>query len=221
MDLRALCLALLLMPLAQAADVAVETAASRLPDPHLDPERSKRGYVGAEICAECHQAEFDLWKDSDHDLAMTQATPQTVLGNFDDAEIEVHGVTSRFFRRDDAFFVRTDGPDGELRDYPIRYTFGWSPLQQYLIALPGGRLQALGLAWDTRSPEEGGQRWFHLYPDIDPNAQMDHRNPLHWTAADQTWNYQCADCHSTDLQKRYDAELQVYDTRYAEINVAG
>ncbi|WP_373506471.1 tetratricopeptide repeat protein [Thiocapsa sp.] len=221
MDLRALCLALLLMSSAQAADVPVEAAhRSTGSDPHLDPERTQRGYVGAAVCAECHQTEFDLWKGSDHDLAMTQATPDTVLGNFDDAEIEVHGVKSRFFRRDGGYVVQTDGPDGELRDYPIRYTFGWSPLQQYLIEFPGGRLQALGLAWDTRSPEQGGQRWFHLYPDPDPNGPMDHRNPLHWTAADQTWNYQCADCHSTDLQKRYDAEQKVYDTRYAEINVA-
>lgn len=221
MDLRALCLALLLMSSAQAADVPVEAAPrSTGSDPHLDPERSQRGYVGAAVCAECHQAEFDRWKGSDHDLAMTLATPDTVLGNFDDAQIEAHGVKSRFFRRDGGYVVQTDGPDGELRDYPIRYTFGWSPLQQYLIEFPGGRLQALGLAWDTRSPEQGGQRWFHLYPDPDPNAPMDHRNPLHWTAADQTWNYQCADCHSTDLQKRYDAEQKVYDTRYAEINVA-
>ncbi|EGV20449.1 tetratricopeptide repeat protein [Thiocapsa marina] len=221
MDLRALCLALLLMPAAQAADVPVESASRTTEsDPHLDPEREQRGYMGAAVCAECHQAEFDLWKGSDHDHAMTEATPDTVLGDFDDAEIEAHGVKSRFFRRDSGYFVQTDGPDGELRDYPIRYTFGWSPLQQYLIEFPGGRLQALGLAWDTRSPEQGGQRWFHLYPDADPDAPMDHNNPLHWTAADQTWNYQCADCHSTDLQKRYDAEQHVYDTRYAEINVA-
>jgi Tfp pilus assembly protein PilF len=221
MDLRAICLALLLIPSVQAADAPVEAAArSTGSDPHLDPQRGERGYVGAAVCGECHQKELELWKGSDHDRAMTEATPQTVLGNFDDAEIEVHGVKSRFVRRDGGYVAQTDGPDGELRDYPIRYTFGWSPLQQYLIAFPGGRLQALGLAWDTRSPEEGGQRWFHLYPDIDPGSPMDHRNPLHWTAADQTWNYQCADCHSTDLQKRYDAERQVYDTRYAEINVA-
>ena len=221
MDLRILWLVLLLIPAAQAADVPVE-AASRFTesDPHLDPERAHRGYMGTVVCAECHQAEFDLWKGSDHDLAMTQATSETVLGNFDDVQIQAHGVTSRFFRRDGGYFVQTDGPDGQLRDYSIRYTFGWSPLQQYLIAFPGGRLQALGLAWDTRSPEQGGQRWFHLYPDPDPNAPMDHRNPLHWTGAEQTWNYQCADCHSTDLQKRYDPEQQVYDTRYAEINVA-
>ena len=31
--------------------------------------------------------------------------------------------------------------------------------------MPGGRLQALGIAWDSRPKERGGQRWLHLYPD--------------------------------------------------------
>ncbi len=185
-------------------------------DPRLDPARAERGYVGAAICGECHQKELALWQGSHHDLAMQEASPETVLGDFDGAELLAHGIRSRFFRRDGRFMVHTDGPDGELRDYAVRYTFGWYPLQQYLIELPGGRVQSLGLAWDSRSEALGGQRWFHLYPD----ASMDHRHPLHWTARDQIWNYQCADCHSTDLQKRYDPARDVYDTRYAEINVA-
>ncbi len=212
MDLRAFALVALLFPLALAADPSAGPSA----DPLIDPDRVERGYVGVAVCGECHQKEMDLWKGSHHDLAMKEATPDTVLGDFNDAEITVHGVTSRFFRRDGHFFVHTDGPDGELKDYAIRYTFGWYPLQQYLIEFPGGRLQSLGLAWDSRPQDQGGQRWFHLYP----NEAMDHTNPLHWTAPDQTWNYQCADCHSTDLQKRYDPESDTYDTRYAEINVA-
>lgn len=216
MDLRSLALALLLIPLAQAAGVPLNPASDAGPDPRLDPDRGERGYVGAALCGECHAKELEAWKGSHHDLAMKEATPETVLGDFDDAQLEAHGVRSRFHRHEGGFYVHTDGPDGQLRDYPIRYTFGWYPLQQYLVELPGGRLQALGLAWDSRPKEQGGQRWFHLYP----NESMDYRNPLHWTAADQTWNYQCADCHSTDLQKRYDPERNAYDTRYAEINVA-
>jgi hypothetical protein len=61
--------------------------------------------------------------------------------------------------------VRTDGPDGAPTDYRVAYTFGVDPLQQYLIAMPGGRLQAFSIAWDTRPEAAGGQRWFHLYPD--------------------------------------------------------
>lgn len=68
-------------------------------------------------------------------------------------------------RDGEKFIARTDGPDGALNDYPIAYTFGVYPLQQYLIAVPSGRYQALGIAWDSPPKEQGGQRWFHLYPD--------------------------------------------------------
>ncbi|MEW8553989.1 MAG: tetratricopeptide repeat protein [Candidatus Thiodiazotropha sp.] len=173
-------------------------------------------YVGASVCIECHQSEGRAWKGSHHDLAMAEATVETVLGNFDDAEYTAHGVTSRFYRKDGLFFVRTDGPDGELHDYPIRYTFGRYPLQQYLIEFPRGHVQSLGLAWDSRSLEDGGQRWFHLYP----NEPMDATHPLHWTARDQTWNYQCAECHSTGLRKNYDLTTDSYQTNFTEINVA-
>ena len=94
--------------------------------------------------------------------------------------------------------VRTDGPDGKLADFEIKYTFGVSPLQQYLIEFPGGRYQTLGIAWDARPKGEGGQRWFHLYP----NEKIDHKDQLHWTGLYQNWNLQCAACHSTNLQER-------------------
>lgn len=173
-------------------------------------------FVGSAQCAQCHLAESQAWQGSHHDLAMAIPTEDTVLGDFANARVEAHGVTSQFYRRDGGYFVRTDGPDGELREYPVRYTFGWYPLQQYLVALPNGRLQALGLAWDSRPAEEGGQHWFHLYPD----EAMSHRHPLHWAGREQNWNYQCAECHSTDLRKHYDPVSDGYRTSYAEIDVA-
>ncbi|WP_242476896.1 tetratricopeptide repeat protein [Halochromatium glycolicum] len=174
-------------------------------------------FVGSTSCEVCHADEAALWRGSHHDLAMAEPSDATVLGDFNDAELTAHGVSSRFFRRDDAWFVRTDGPDGALHDYRIAYTFGWQPLQQYLIAFPDGRLQALGLAWDSRPAAEGGQRWFHLYPD---EPAMGPEHPLHWTSRDQTWNYQCADCHSTGLEKGYDLAADRYATSWAEIDVA-
>ncbi|MGH7906998.1 MAG: tetratricopeptide repeat protein, partial [Candidatus Binataceae bacterium] len=112
------------------------------------------------------------------------------------------------------FMVRTDGPDGTLHEYQIKYTFGVSPLQQYLIAFSGGRLQAFGVAWDSRPHAAGGQRWFALYPG--PKSRSDQRR---WTAIDQTWNYMCADCHSTNVRKNYDPQTRAYATTYAEIDV--
>ena len=111
-------------------------------------------YLGSERCADCHEAEYRAWQGSHHDLAMQAPTPATVLGDFDDARFDYNGVETRFFRRGDAFVVRTDGPDGRLADYEVAYVFGVYPLQQYLLPLADGRLQALSVAWDARPAEE-------------------------------------------------------------------
>jgi tetratricopeptide (TPR) repeat protein len=173
------------------------------------------GYVGAGVCAECHERQSASWKGSDHDLAMREATKETVLGDFNGAQFTAHGETSTFSRREGRYFVRTGGPDGKLQDYEIAYTFGVRPLQQYLIAFPHGRYQALDIAWDTRPREEGGQRWFHLQPD----EKITHDDVLHWTGIAQNWNTMCADCHSTNLRKGYRPDEDRYETTWSEINV--
>ena len=121
-------------------------------------------FVGSETCAGCHRAEAELWRGSQHKHAMEHATDKSVLGDFNDASFDYYGVHSRFFRKDGKFLVETDGPDGKLATFEVKYTFGVDPLQQYLIEFPDGRLQALSIAWDSRPKDEGGQRWFHLYP---------------------------------------------------------
>ena len=173
-------------------------------------------YVGAQTCAGCHAQQQAAWAQSDHARAMQVANETTVLGDFADRRFAYGAVGSTFFRREGRYMVRTDGPDGKLADFEIKYTFGVRPLQQYLIELPGGRLQALSIAWDARSREAGGQRWFHLYP----SEKIDFRDELHWTRRQQNWNYMCADCHSTNLRKNYDSAANRYATTWSEINVA-
>ena len=173
-------------------------------------------FVGAAACAGCHAAETQAWHGSQHDQAMQEATPAAVLGDFADASITHYGVTSRFYRKGDGYFVTTEGPDGAMHEYEIDYTFGVYPLQQYLVAFPDGRWQALPLAWDARPGEEGGQRWFHLYPD----EQIPHGDELHWTGTNQNWNWMCADCHSTNLRRNYDLPTDSYRTTFSALNVS-
>ena len=149
-------------------------------------------------------------------MAMLPATTATVLGDFNHVNFANGRTISTFFRKDSKFIVRTDGPGGVLRDYEIEYTFGVYPLQQYLIAMPGGRLQALGIAWDSRPRGRGGHRWFFLYP----GQSIASSDRLHWTGIDQNWNYMCADCHSTNVRKNYDLRTHTYATSYSEIDVA-
>jgi Flp pilus assembly protein TadD len=168
-------------------------------------------YVGKNECVDCHAAEFAAWQNSHHDLAMQHASMQTVLGDFDNATFEKDGVTSRFFMRDGSHRVETDNENGDLQEFEIAYTFGVTPLQQYLIEFDDGRLQTLPIAWDVP-----GKRWFHVYPD----EAIPHSDVLHWTGRQQNWNYMCAECHSTNLQKNYDLKADRFDTRWSEINVS-
>ncbi|MBN4053691.1 ammonia-forming cytochrome c nitrite reductase subunit c552 [Haliea sp. AH-315-K21] len=176
---------------------------------------SAQEFVGSAECGACHQEAYDNWQQSHHRHAMEEANVDSVLGDFADASFDYLGSTTRFYQRDDEFFVETDNSTGELEEFEIAYTFGFYPLQQYLVEFPDGRIQALSISWDSRPEAEGGQRWYHLYPE----EEIDADDPLHWTGAFQNWNSRCASCHTTDLNKNYSIESNSYDTQWAEINV--
>jgi predicted CXXCH cytochrome family protein len=173
-------------------------------------------YAGTAECASCHKAAYQNWLESDHRHAMEEASPQSVLGDFKDATFDYAGTRSRFFQRDGKYYVETDNAKGKIETFQVSYTFGHYPLQQYLISFPDGRMQALSIAWDSRTADRSGQRWYHLYP----NQKVTHDDPLHWTGAFQNWNSRCASCHSTGLVRNYSSETNRYDSRWQEINVA-
>lgn len=196
----------------RAGEAPAETTATRADGTASGTAR----YVGRGACASCHREQVEQYTGSHHDLAMQKPSAQAVLGDFRDATFTYAGTTSRFTTRDGRFIVRTDGPDGQLQDFEVAYVFGVYPLQQYLVAFPGGRYQALSIAWDARPKVEGGQRWYHLYPD----ERVTHRDVLHWTRFGQNWNAQCATCHSTNLRKNYDQDTDTYATSFSEIDVS-
>lgn len=192
------------------------------------PALSADSYVGSEVCSDCHDSEYKDWQQSHHWHAMAVASEQSVLGDFNNSEFTYNGITSRFYKKGGEFFVKTDNADGQLEEFKITYTFGYKPLQQYLIDFPDGRKQVLSIIWDTRPTSEGGQRWYHLYPEhdslshgdsINNNDPIDSENPLHWTGSFFNWNSRCASCHSTELNKNYDSNTNTYNTEWFEINV--
>ncbi|TVS08064.1 MAG: ammonia-forming cytochrome c nitrite reductase subunit c552 [Planctomycetaceae bacterium] len=179
-------------------------------------------YVGSHSCIECHQDYYELWRGSHHDLAMNLATPETVLGDFDDVHFEHHGIHSRLFRRDGKYMVHTEGPDGQMDDFEIQWVFGVTPLQQYMVEFDRtddhaenevARVQVLRITWDTERRE-----WFYL-PPPDVKERLAPDDDLHWTGVAQRWNNMCAYCHSTNLQKNYDHDTAQYRTTWSEINV--
>ncbi len=175
------------------------------------PPNKKATYVGSKTCAECHQTEMKKWHGSDHDLAMDLATPEFVLGDFENTSLSHHGVTSKMSRKGDKYFVETEGPDGQHEKFEVKYVFGYRPLQQYLTELKKGRIQVLPVTWDTEN-----KRWYYVSPDK-PYGTDD---PLHWTGTAQNWNHMCADCHSTNFKKGYDVKTDTYHSTFSEMDVS-
>ncbi len=173
-------------------------------------------FVGAARCASCHAREYAAWKGSQHALAMQDAKPGAILARFDGSRLSLDGVVSTFFRRDNHYVVNTQGSDGANHDFSVRYTFGVYPLQQYVVELSRGRMQALPLAWDSRPATQGGQRWFSL----DSGYHSAPGDEPHWTGRYPNWNHMCADCHSTAVRKNYIAATDSFHTVWSEIDVA-
>ena len=178
--------------------------------------RQQMQFVGRESCKSCHEKQYNLFQGSDHDMAMDIATDSTVLGNFNNAELIQGGITSRFFMKDGKYFVHTEGTDGILTDFEVKYTFGIRPLQQYIVEFPGGRFQMLPLCWDTRPASTGGQKWFHIYD----QERIPPDDILFWTRIIQNWNYMCSECHSTHVRKQFDAATNTYNTVWDEVDVS-
>jgi tetratricopeptide (TPR) repeat protein len=165
-------------------------------------------------CITCHQSEFSNWKTSDHAKSMALPNEDSVLANFDNVDVEHYGQKAHFFTKGNQYWV-TISYDDKVDSYPIEYTFGHFPLQQYLVETEPGRLQVLPFAWDSREKETGGQRWYHNYS----HEEIRPEDRLHWRQPLQNWNGMCADCHSDGLKRNYDADNNRFNTNFENINV--
>ncbi len=177
--------------------------------PKINGDFINSSFVGSETCKDCHIDEYKKWKGSHHDLAMQIANENSILGDFNTTFIH-KGVKSKFYTKNGNFFVNTTDKSGNYQDYKIVYTFGVTPLQQYIVEFPKGEYQCLITAWDSVD-----NKWFHLQPNLD----LVHDEWINWTGRAMSWNTMCSDCHSTDLKKNYDDSSDSFHTTFSEINV--
>lgn len=173
-------------------------------------------FIGKDRCIDCHKTEYDLWQRSDHRKAMDIATDSSVLGDFNNSKfVSMNGKETFFYKKDGKFFVRTEGIGGKTQDLEITHTFGYTPLQQYLIPFEDGKFQCLPIAWNTEKKE-----WFSLPDMVYPDENLTPTNWLYWTNGGQNWNGMCSECHSTNLKKNFNPKTKSYHTTYSEINVS-
>ncbi|MGB1003983.1 MAG: multiheme c-type cytochrome [Salibacteraceae bacterium] len=166
-------------------------------------------YLGAQKCKECHAEEFNQWATSDHYFSMQKATNEFVKGDF--ATTFVADEISYVFSKRDSNYSVEITQNGKTQKFEVAYTFGWHPLQQYLLKTENGKFQTLRASWDTEQ-----NKWFHQYD----GEIVEPHDWLSWSKGGQNWNTMCSSCHSTHVKKNYDPHKDVFNTTYKEINVA-
>jgi predicted CXXCH cytochrome family protein len=178
--------------------------------------RGREAFIGSEACAACHRAQSAAYLGSHHRKALVAPSPELAKLRFDGGRhTSKLGGTTVFSLRDGAPVVTSVVAGNQTATLPISYVSGVWPLEQYVVATGRGKLQSLGVVWDSRTAEEGGSKWFHVYG----SSGIGPADTLFFTAPAQNWNHICADCHSTWVERRYDVKTDSFDTRWAELSV--
>lgn len=169
-------------------------------------------YGGAESCRSCHEKEYRAWAASNHGRAERSILPAEDDAAFVPAREIIHASEKSQARKSgDRLEVVTRSLGGQVEPQVVDRVIGNHPLRQFLVSGPGGRFQALELAWDPVKCE-----WFDIYGAED-------RKPGewgHWTGRGMNWNAMCAACHNTRLRKNYDPLKDEFHTAMAGPSVS-
>jgi predicted CXXCH cytochrome family protein len=197
-----------------SAAPASRTEAATPPTPASRPARGD--FVGSATCTPCHAAQAKAYAGSHHARALLRSTTENVPAKVADLSFATAlGGSTRFAGKDGHVTVTSPNANAHAQTFDIAYLAGVFPLQQFVVPTERGKLQTLGVSWDTRSAKDGGERLFHLYG---PRGVAP-ADELFFTRSAQNWNHVCADCHSTFVERRYDLASDAFDTRWVELSV--
>ena len=172
------------------------------------------GYVTSDTCRTCHPHEYSSWHSSYHRTMTQIATPETVIGDFDDVEITLAGSRYRLERRGDEFWLDMEDLDAPLEyqrriERPIVMTTGSHHMQAYWYATGQGR--KLGLMPFIYLRDEA--RWIpRLAAFLTPQS-------MGQTSETGRWNTTCIKCHTTHGKPRVES-IDEMDSVVAQFGIA-
>ena len=113
-------------------------------------------YAGSGECARCHPDHYASWHHTYHRRMTQEASPEAVLGDFDDATLEYFGWSVRFRRDGDDYLAQFQSPEGRVEEHRIARTVGSHRYQQYLVRVDDLYVR-LPFAWYVEE-----DRWIHM-----------------------------------------------------------
>lgn len=188
--------------------------------------------ISSTTCGECHRHQYESWHRTYHRTMTRDATPETVKGDFDNAVHHHRGLTTKFTREDEAYYMETVDPGwaalfaragGRSDRVPppqfvklrVDRLVGSHWLQECLHREQNGRYIRLPLLYHITE-----RRWVHsigafLAPDSDD----------FWARSrGANWNESCLYCHNTEPTKNPIRDpwngVVGYDTEVGELGIA-
>ncbi|MGZ0656150.1 cytochrome c3 family protein [Coraliomargarita sp. W4R72] len=175
-----------------------------------DPQRLAR--TGPDTCVKCHEQAVIDWKQSHHAKANRPVSVRRDATAFTPTRrIQESGVTYEMVQVEDAFKLRVIADDGAITEYDLVGVIGETPLRQYLAHLPGDRFQTISATYDVINDQ-----WVDVFAGED-------RMPGewgHWAGQGMNWNANCAYCHTTEYNKGFDFENNVYKSTWIQQGIA-
>jgi len=173
-------------------------------------------YAGSAACASCHASTASLWRDSHHALAERGAGAAAIAASLP-VTTELAGGTLRIDGPLDAMRIGyAPPPHGDASAeaatgsgqpmQPVAGVIGVTPIEQLLVNVGGGRLQALSAAFDVT-----GREWFDVFGE---RREADEWG--HWQGRGMNWNSMCGECHNTALRRGYRIATDDYATTLVE-----
>ena len=173
-----------------------------------------KGYVTSRVCQECHEQQHETWHASYHSKMTRLASPDTILGDFDNVELTHYDRSYHLSRRGDEFWVDLPDPGGQDThsrriSRQIVLVTGSHHRQGYWY--PRGDHRPLGLfPWVYLIAE---QQWI-------PRHTAALRPPSkHAPSETGRWNRTCIKCHATHGRQRPLGDDRV-DTQVSEFGIS-
>ena len=188
-------------------------------EPFRPVEVAGDGYTKASACIECHDEQYESWHDSYHRTMTQLATPETVMGNFNNQTAVFSGRTYHMTENGDLCWVELPTnvvqPAGqkispnERTQLPIVMSTGSHHMQVYWFPMGKGRM--LGQFPLVYLKEDN--RWV-------PRKSCFLEPPTDATDIEVgRWNNTCLQCHTTNPKQRLSREF-VFDTQVSEFGIS-
>lgn len=175
-----------------------------------NPDRLAK--IGPEACVECHATEVEEWKTSHHAKANRPVSMKRDAGAFTPARrLNESGVTYELALNGIEFELRVIDEEQHVQTYKLVGVIGETPLRQYLAVLPGNKFQTISATYDVLNDQ-----WVDVFEGQD-------RLPGewgHWSGQGMNWNSNCAYCHTTEYEKKFDFETNTYHSSWVQQGLA-